>query len=366
MNNIDNTSNTSATLEMWSDFLKNSMGSFAVLDSKLKIYFSEIDEISKKLSHGDIVCYDRCGYPCGISEEGEKLSLIIVHPEHTDKSIIPASVRPIFENDSHKVSGYIVKKLQPYELFGGEFISKESASQIRRQVSTIVAGSSVLRTVLETKELYDECDYIKSTFSSCLKLLSEITNSEVVGSFFSQARRNSPTNASDALKNLLNVCRFKFKEALVIDDEIQPDIMLDIDSEQFISAVVNLIVNGYLYNLSEEKFVKVSLKADSETSHLTVEDNGEGMDSSSLNRLFTPKSGDNVGREGLGLMIVKLFAQVHGGTVSVLSRGEGGGTAVRISLPVCHDSEVVTHCSVRNYIDNRYSTLYSVLAKATD
>ena len=68
--------------------------------------------------------------------------------------------------------------------------------------------------------------------------------------------------------------------------------------------------------------------------------------------------------KGIGESRAKLFAKLHGGEMNIISKGEGVGTTARITIPVCNSKEAVTMSSVKNYIKNRFSTLYLVLTKA--
>ena len=51
-----------------------------------------------------------------------------------------------------------------------------------------------------------------------------------------------------------------------------------------------------------------------------------------FHRYYRAASGGRVGGLGLGLYIVRLIAEAHGGSVSVASK-PGGGSTFRLSLP---------------------------------
>ena len=70
---------------------------------------------------------------------------------------------------------------------------------------------------------------------------------------------------------------------------------------------------------------------------LTVRDHGPGIDEADLpfvfDRFYRAPSARGLPGSGLGLAIVRQVAEAHGGTV-VADSADGGGTVVRLCLPV--------------------------------
>lgn len=346
-------------LTYWKKQFENSIADYALFDVNFKLLWSKTDQISEDINSGFVTAYDKYGIECELTGESEKYCLIT-----KGRKIIPAQLSPLYDYATREIRGYALKILHPYEFLGGEFISKENSASIRQNISGIVANSSALAAALEVQELYSEYGYVNNALKNCVKLLSGITNSEVLNSMFNDAERNQPLNASTHLESVIEMAKFNFGDNLEITTEIQSDVILDLDSEQFLSAVMNLIVNGYTYNISEEKQIDVSLRSDGETAFITIDDNGIGIDSRKSDRLFIKKSEGNFESEGLGLTVVKLFAKIHGGSVKIISKGENVGTTVRISLPVCKNAESFTECRVSEYNLDRFSTFRLLLAKA--
>jgi signal transduction histidine kinase len=69
---------------------------------------------------------------------------------------------------------------------------------------------------------------------------------------------------------------------------------------------------------------------------VTVEDTGTGIDAALLPRIFERGVSGERGGQGLGLAICREIVNAHGGEIAAES-GEGKGTAVRFTLPVCPD-----------------------------
>ena len=103
------------------------------------------------------------------------------------------------------------------------------------------------------------------------------------------------------------------------------------------TVVTNLISNAIKFTHPEGEVV-VRIEADSDTTSITVEDNGVGIDAERLSQLFHVGkniSTDGTGKEkgtGLGLIICKEMIEKIGGEL-VIDSEEGKGTACRIVIP---------------------------------
>ncbi len=143
----------------------------------------------------------------------------------------------------------------------------------------------------------------------------------------------SVTEALNELKSLFN---------LLIPKGLRWKMRLDprtcyiyMDRLTFEQILLNLVLNA-VEALSEEgeiniytRFIKTS--KDPEV-HIIVEDNGPGMSSELLNRIFTPFFTTKPSGTGLGLAMVKHYVEDVGGTIKVSSE-EGKGTRFELIFP---------------------------------
>ncbi len=102
-------------------------------------------------------------------------------------------------------------------------------------------------------------------------------------------------------------------------------------------AIVNLVSNAIRH--ADTSLIEVALTCEDKLVHLTVRDEGCGIEAKHLDRLFERfyrvhkgRSREN-GGTGLGLAIVKHIAILHHGTIRVTSQ-PGIGTTFTISLPL--------------------------------
>ncbi|MGU3842432.1 ATP-binding protein, partial [Vibrio diabolicus] len=93
------------------------------------------------------------------------------------------------------------------------------------------------------------------------------------------------------------------------------------------SAVENIVRNAIYYGKDE---VKIDIKADDDTLHNTVDDNGEGVPEEELSAIFRPFYRVSTARDrhsggtGLGLTITESAIRQHSGTIDASRRPLGG------------------------------------------
>jgi PAS domain S-box-containing protein len=101
-------------------------------------------------------------------------------------------------------------------------------------------------------------------------------------------------------------------------------------------VINNLVSNGVKYSPSD-KPVEVHLSHDSTNVYLSVHDQGIGIPSQDLGRLFEPfhraSNVDNRQGTGLGLSITKQIAEGHGGQIHFKSQ-VGEGSTFTVSMPL--------------------------------
>ena len=109
--------------------------------------------------------------------------------------------------------------------------------------------------------------------------------------------------------------------------------------EELRTAVANLLDNAVKYTGAEKDIVVDLLTPGMDTAVLRVRDNGVGIPSSELKRIFKrfyriPAQVTSAVRgTGLGLFIVRSIVRRHGGEITADSAGEGRGSTFSIRLP---------------------------------
>lgn len=112
----------------------------------------------------------------------------------------------------------------------------------------------------------------------------------------------------------------------------------DVDTAAFEGALVNLLENASKFQdpARTEHPIELSLAREGKDAVIEVRDRGRGVPAGDLEQIFSgfhraSNAGETRGA-GLGLSLVRHFAQAHGGSVRALPR-PGGGTTFRLTLP---------------------------------
>jgi signal transduction histidine kinase len=110
-----------------------------------------------------------------------------------------------------------------------------------------------------------------------------------------------------------------------------------VDPEEMGMVVRNLFENAVLYSLQSPD-ISVKLAKAGTWLHLTVQDQGRGLDRKELKKVFdrfyrVQPPGNTVRGTGLGLYIVESVIKGYGGTVGVDSDGPGKGCTFTIKFP---------------------------------
>ena len=116
------------------------------------------------------------------------------------------------------------------------------------------------------------------------------------------------------------------------------------DSDRLQQIAWNLLSNAVKFTPAGGQ-VKVSLEREGASVKLTVSDTGEGIEPEFLHFVFdrfrqfesTPARAH--GGLGLGLAIARHLVELHGGTISVASRGRGQGATFIVTLPLAFRKE---------------------------
>ncbi|HBN79558.1 MAG TPA: chemotaxis protein CheR [Planctomycetaceae bacterium] len=131
---------------------------------------------------------------------------------------------------------------------------------------------------------------------------------------------------------------------LTVDVSSQP-VIVEGDPSRLLQIQENLLANAAKYT-PEGGQIRLSLAKEDGEAILRVSDNGNGIPSHMLEKIFElfVQSDDTLDRSqggmGLGLTLVKDIVELHGGSVSALSNGTGKGSEFVVRLPLSQDSQM--------------------------
>jgi signal transduction histidine kinase len=117
--------------------------------------------------------------------------------------------------------------------------------------------------------------------------------------------------------------------------------VISADRERIYQVTSNLIKNAIKFNTTDEAKIEIKLekikdeKKKKELVSIKIRDNGKGIDSEIMTRLFTIFTTESeFGGTGLGLYISKNIVEAHGGAIRGYNNQDGKGATFEFTLPL--------------------------------
>lgn len=182
----------------------------------------------------------------------------------------------------------------------------------------------------------------QSAYIQCAEKAAERA-SRIVGQLVSFSRNSElqrkPGNVNHVIAELCTLLRHSFGSDIEVVLELDETLWLSDFDEAFIGRVVmNLCLNARDALRDAKGTIVVSTTncefADRQVVRITVQDNGEGIDESTLNKMYEPffTTKEQGKGSGLGLATSRGIVEQHGGQINCESR-VGEGTCFQIDLP---------------------------------
>ena len=147
-------------------------------------------------------------------------------------------------------------------------------------------------------------------------------------------------NLSQAIREWLgNLSEVAGHREVVLD--LPPELPIEADVRMLERILYNLVSNSLKHTADDGRIV-VKLTSDSKTAVLEVEDDGDGIPADKLPYIFDEfyQAGTGGAGTGIGLALVRGFAQLQGGEVKADSVW-GEWTRVQVRLPLAHPGEEI-------------------------
>jgi two-component system phosphate regulon sensor histidine kinase PhoR len=273
----------------------------------------------------------------GIERSGVK-----VETHGPERQIFDLRVVPIGSANGNGAEGALgvffdITRMERLEIVRQEFLSNVS-HELRTPLTAIIAFVETLENgALEDKESCQRfLSIIRKNASRMHSLIDDILELTAIEGGNVRLR----AVPVDLHMLVQDVCASLAAKAaahnVTIKNNVEPDVMVYADERRLEQMLTNLIDNGIKFS-REHGTVAISYESDTRDKIL-VQDNGDGIPSQHLERLFErfyrvdrARSRD-MGGTGLGLAIVKHLALLHRGEVTVTSE-LGKGTTFTIHLP---------------------------------
>ncbi len=190
-----------------------------------------------------------------------------------------------------------------------------SLEPIRQAVGNSEDGKSYL-DILERSSA--KLNHVINRFSTATGNIALRTKDEDLNELIHQAIATLPANYNT--------------DAKIIQKYSEESIVLPFDREKFPPAIVAIITNAFdALDGNANGEITITTVVKDGTAFLTVNDNGHGIDFTTLQNVFRPFFTTRPGRAGLGLPLAHSVVNAHGGVLRIESEN-GKGTTVTISF----------------------------------
>ena len=167
-------------------------------------------------------------------------------------------------------------------------------------------------------------------------LIQQIDTMSSVASAFSNfasmpAQQNETLNVVSVIELALEI----FNEDFISFEAEEDEIITLIDRTQLIRIITNLVKNAIqaIPDSQVEKQIYIKVKKQDDAVLIQVIDNGSGIDTENIPRIFEPKFTTKTSGMGLGLGIIKNIIENYKGTITFESE-IGIGTTFTVTLPL--------------------------------
>lgn len=304
--------------------------------------FIELENESKKIDYDYLKVIDeRVRIK---TKKGKKWVWIRSNPIKNENNQIIASY--IILTDITNRTNEVINKKENREQFFS-FVSHE----IKNPLNMILATMQLIEKKVE-QNIYEEdilrhVELVKRNSFRIMKIVNDLSSKSKIELGYLDF---NPSN-EDIVCFVEEICEsvrdfVNINEMNIIFDTDEEELVVGFDAEKIEKIVINLISNSLKFRKKEGGVVLVSLSHDGEFVYIKVKDNGIGISKENINRIFTLyeriEDERSVVKEGtgIGLSLVRSFAELHGGSVSVESEvGVGSEFTVKIANTLVDEAQ---------------------------
>ena len=260
-------------------------------------------------------------------------------------TLVLVNATPIYSGDGRIVSAVAVLQdmtpLEELERQRNEFLAMVS-HELRTPLTTIIGCTSVVLRSPDPLHISELLQYFRMIDEQS-GLLRDLVNN-LLDMTRIEAGALSVTPKPIDLNTLIEEAKVAFLRRGMrntVEVDLDPDLpLIEVDGRRIAQVLNNLLSNASKYS-SETSTIRVTALRDDLHVAVSVTDEGRGIPSEQLDRLFRKFSrlDDNgsqrkVAGEGLGMAICKGIVEAHGGRIWAESEGEGWGTQITFTIPV--------------------------------
>src|SRR5690242_1682603 len=295
---------------------------------------SEEDEVLAKLRRGEMIDHFQT---IRHTKDGRKLNIsLTVSPIRDGRGVIVGAskiARDITDQKRAEAErALLLEEAQAANRAKDDFLAM-FGHELRNPLAAIATAAEVLGQATSIEAVQRPRAVIRRQIVHLRRLIDDLLDAARVraGKIVLERR---VVNLAEAAEQVLSVAR----GARHVFETQLDDVGVDADPVRLEQIILNLITNAVKYTPAGRR-IRVSTYADGKDAVFRVDDEGVGMGSDVLPKIFGLfVQGDHTleraqGGLGIGLTLVRTLVELHGGTVTAESPGVGLGSAFTVRLP---------------------------------
>lgn len=213
--------------------------------------------------------------------------------------------------------------------------------ELRNPLAALRNGVEIMRQIgLENPRLREVRDIQERQVNQIARLVDDLLDVARIRQG-KVTLQTEPTDLAGAVHRAVELCRVSIETGnhqLTLSLPPEP-VRIEADPVRLVQIIANLLTNAAKYTHDGGK-LRLSAGREGDQAVIRIQDNGVGIDSMMLNKVFELFAQIENGRSkdglGVGLSLVRSLVEMHGGSVVAVSGGLGAGSEFVVRLPVLH------------------------------
>lgn len=232
----------------------------------------------------------------------------------------------------------ISNELDEREMIAWQKLIRVLSHEIMNSAAPIMSLSSTLHGMVQDKKEENKNDLLLESLDKGLEAIK--IRSEGLYNFTQTYRKLTgvpvvnlqQTNLKEIIQRIQTLMESKLKESNIKLETSNLDIKITVDPELMEHVLINLIINSIeAMNQQSNKVIQLYATTNKGNTLIHVKDNGEGMEESTMEKIFIPFFTTKKTGSGIGLAITKQILQQHHADIRVSSE-PGKGTEFTLVL----------------------------------
>ena len=213
-------------------------------------------------------------------------------------------------------------------------VARRLAHEIKNPLTPIQLSAERVESKLKDKLSVEDLQMLQRSTQTIVNQVESLKI--MVNEFADYARtpklKKEDTDINEFIQEILDL--YESSKVLIKYDNIKGSLIVSLDKNKLRQVFINLIENSIdALESTKKPLIYISAIKRMKTLIFKISDNGPGVPSELINRVFEPYVTSKIKGTGLGLAIVYKIIDEHNGDIKILN-DKKGGTLVTFKIPI--------------------------------